>query len=171
MKLDFTVFDIFWYSKELTLQTIYKLHIKSWSRWRSFMRSVWFRIVYSKVVQIFLFTSSVISNVLHSMSKRRWARWYTFRKNIQINPVFAGFGGAVDASISAVDRMICCLAEPGDTTVNPPPLNNFCGLAADKSDCPGRIGDPNNHKKCDDEMISNILVVFPKFIVNNQDHY
>ena len=134
-----------------TLQTIYKLHISSWSRWRSFIRSVWFLIVYSKVVHIFRLTSSVISRVLHNISNRKWATWYTFLKNIQRLPVLVGFDGMAGdvASMSAVESIICCFADPGDTTVNPPPLNSFWGLAADRSDCPGRIGDPKIWKRVD----------------------
>lgn len=45
-------------------------------------------------------------------------------------------------SKSAVERIICCFADPGDTTVNPPPLKSFWGLVPDKTDCPARIGEP-----------------------------
>ena len=121
---------------------MYKLHINSWSRCRSFIRSVWCLIVYSKVVHIFRFTSSAISSVLHSISKRRWATWYTFLKNMQRLPVFVGFVGTAVVSRSAVESIICCFADPGDTTVKPPPLKSFWGLAAVKRDWPGRMGEP-----------------------------
>ena len=123
---------------------MYKLHIKSWSRCRSFMRSVWCLMVYSKVVHIFRFTSSAISRVLQSISKRRWATWYTFLKNIQRLPVFVGLDGMAGdvVSRSAVESIICCFADPGDTTVKPPPLKSFWGLAAVNRDWPGRMGEP-----------------------------
>ena len=129
---------------------MYKLHIRSWSKWRSFMRSVCCLIVYSNAVHIFLFTSSAISSVWHKKSNRRWATWYTFRKNIQRLPVFVGFERSPAAgdvvSKSAVEIMICCFADPGDITVKPPPLTSFWGLVPDKRDCPGRIGEPKTFR-------------------------
>ena len=47
-------------------------------------------------------------------------------------------------SKSAEDRIICCFADPGDTTVKPPPLKSFCGLVPVNSDCPALIGEPLN---------------------------
>ena len=39
--------------------------------------------------------------------------------------------------------------------MNPPPLKSFWGLVADKSDCPGRMGDPKINKKvvCYDSVL------------------